>query len=95
MQVEQFTTNLILPGDEDFVFKLSGDYKVHLFGHYIMQPQPDLGRSGRDYDSDLDYDSEFDEDDLSEIDEELDEDDESRFMEIADEKPACVIISVD
>jgi hypothetical protein len=32
---------------------------------------------------------------LSEIDEELDEDDESRFMEIADEKPACVIISVD
>lgn len=87
-KVEQFTTNLILPGDEDFVLKLSGDYKVHLFGHYIMQPQPDLGgRSSQDYDSDLEYDSEFDEDDLSELDEELDEDDESRIMEITEEKP--------
>jgi hypothetical protein len=39
-QVEQFTTDLILPGEEDFVFKLSGAYKVHLVGHYIMQPAP-------------------------------------------------------
>lgn len=37
-KVEQFTTDLILPGEEDFVFKLSGAYKVHLVGHYIMQP---------------------------------------------------------
>lgn len=92
LQVEQFTTNLILQGDEDYVLKLSGDYKVHLFGHYIMQPKPEFGghshQHGADYDSDIDYDSEFDEDDLSELDEELDDEDEGRIMEIEDEKPA-------
>ena len=67
-QVEQFTTDLILPGEEDFVFKLSGAYKVHLVGHYIMQPAPGgydepphSHDHGDEYDSD-EYSSGEDED---------------------------------
>lgn len=66
---------------------------MHLFGHYIMQPQPDVGGSSHDhvdYDSDLDYDSDFDEDDLSEIDEELDDEAVGKIMEIEDAKPSYV-----
>jgi hypothetical protein len=74
-QVEHFNTNIILPGGEDFVFRLSGSHKVHIFGHYIVQPTPpqlDEDPYGEDeYGSE--YDSEDDSDD--DEDEEIDSDD--------------------
>lgn len=82
-------TNVILPGGEDFVFTLSGKHKVHLFGHYIIQPrtaqfdEPPYGQDGQ-YDSDeitSDDDDELSEGELGHFDPETglmvyDEDDE-------------------
>jgi len=89
-KVEQFTTDLILPGEEDFVFKLSGAYKVHLVGHYIMQPAPGgydepphPHDHGDEYDSD-EYSSDFDQDGS---DDEV-EADEEKIMELIEDKPA-------
>merc|ERR1711939_283647 len=94
-KLEHFTTNLILPGGEDFVFKLSGEHKVHLFGHYLIQPSPSqFDEPPSDYDSDEEYDSdEMSESELGMYDPETgllledDEDDEenSKIMEIEEE----------
>ena len=54
---------MILPAGEDFVLKLTGPYKVHLFGHYIVQPvPPQFDQPPYGYDSDEIGDSDDDSD---------------------------------
>jgi hypothetical protein len=68
LQVEHFNTNIILPGGEDFVFRLTGTHKVHIFGHYLYQPVPPQLDEDQDPYGDGEYDSdeEIDSDDISE-----------------------------
>lgn len=67
LQVEHFNTNIILPGGEDFVFRLSGTHKVHIFGHYLAQPTPpQLDESPYDSEEEYDSDEEIYSDDLDE-----------------------------
>lgn len=67
-QVEHFNTNIILPGGEDFVFRVTGTHKVHLFGHYLYQPVPPSLEEDQDPYGEGEYDSdeEIDSDDLDE-----------------------------